>query len=87
MAQTPQEVLKMIQDQDIKMIDLKFVDLPGTWQHCSYYRDMITEDSFVNGVPFDGSSIRGWKTINESDMAMVPDPTTAWLDPLLKCLP
>jgi glutamine synthetase len=81
MAQTPQEVLKMIQDQDIKMIDLKFVDLPGTWQHCSYYRDMITEDSFVNGVPFDGSSIRGWKTINESDMAMVPDPTTAWLDP------
>ncbi|ERN42506.1 glutamine synthetase, type I [Rubidibacter lacunae KORDI 51-2] len=84
MPQTPQEVLQMIQDQDIKMIDLKFVDLPGMWQHCSFYRTQIDEASFVDGVPFDGSSIRGWKSINESDMAMVPDPNTAWIDPFMK---
>jgi len=84
MPGTPQEVLKMIQDQNIKIIDLKFIDLPGTWQHCSFYYDQIDESSFVDGVPFDGSSIRGWKAINESDMAMVPDPTTAWIDPFCK---
>lgn len=81
MPGTPEEVLKMIQDQNIKMIDLKFVDLPGTWQHCTFYHDQIDESSFINGVAFDGSSIRGWKAINDSDMAMVPDPATAWIDP------
>lgn len=84
MPETPQEVLKMIQDEDIKIIDLKFIDMPGIWQHCSFHRDLIDESSFEEGVPFDGSSIRGWKTINESDMAMVPDPTTAWIDPFMK---
>ena len=84
MPETPQEVLKMIQDEDIKIIDLKFIDMPGIWQHCSFYYDQIEEESFVDGVPFDGSSIRGWKAINESDMAMVPDPKTAWIDPFYK---
>lgn len=84
MPGTPQEVLKMIQDQNIKMIDLKFIDMPGIWQHCSFYKDLIDEDSFTDGVAFDGSSIRGWKAINDSDMAMVPDPTTAWIDPFYK---
>jgi len=84
MPETPQEVLKMIQDQDIKIIDLKFIDMPGIWQHCSFYQNQIEEESFTDGVPFDGSSIRGWKAINESDMAMVPDPTTAWIDPFMK---
>lgn len=84
MPETPQEVLKMIQDEDIKIIDLKFIDLPGIWQHCSFYNDQIEEDSFTDGVPFDGSSIRGWKAINDSDMAMVPDPKTAWIDPFYK---
>jgi len=84
MPETPQEVLKMIQDQDIKIIDLKFIDMPGIWQHCSFYRDLIDEDAFTDGVAFDGSSIRGWKAINESDMSMVPDPTTAWIDPFMK---
>ncbi len=74
----------MIQDQDIKIIDLKFIDMPGIWQHCSFYQNQIDEDSFTDGVPFDGSSIRGWKAINESDMAMVPDPKTAWIDPFMK---
>ncbi len=84
MPVTPQEVLKMIQDENIKIVDLKFIDMPGIWQHCSFYYDQIDESSFTDGVPFDGSSIRGWKAINESDMAMVPDPNTAWIDPFMK---
>ncbi|MBW4557278.1 MAG: type I glutamate--ammonia ligase [Trichormus sp. ATA11-4-KO1] len=81
---TPQEVLKMIQDQKIQMIDLKFIDTPGTWQHLTVYHNQIDESSFSDGVPFDGSSIRGWKSINESDMMMVLDPNTAWIDPFMK---
>jgi glutamine synthetase len=69
MPETPQEVLKMIQDNNIKIIDLKFIDMPGIWQHCSFYYDQIDESSFSDGVAFDGSSICGWKAINESDMA------------------
>ena len=84
MPKTPQDVLKMIQDENIKIIDLKFIDMPGIWQHCSFYYDQIDESSFVDGVPFDGSSIRGWKAINESDMSMVPDPNTAWIDPFMQ---
>jgi glutamine synthetase len=55
MAQSPQDVLQMIQEQNIKMIDLKFIDTPGIWQHCSFYYNQIDESSFVDGVPFDGS--------------------------------
>ncbi|MEM9264194.1 MAG: type I glutamate--ammonia ligase [Cyanobacteria bacterium P01_F01_bin.13] len=84
MAQTAAEVLQMIKDQDIQMIDLKFIDLPGIWQHLTVHRSQIDESSFTDGVAFDGSSIRGWKAINESDMAMVPDPATAWIDPFMK---
>jgi len=84
MPETPQEVLKMIQDQNIQIIDLKFIDLPGIWQHLTVFQNQIEESSFTDGVAFDGSSIRGWKAINESDMAMVPDPTTAWIDPFMK---
>jgi glutamine synthetase len=84
--QTAQEVLKYIEDNGIELIDLKFVDLYGIWQHCTFHKSLIEEDSFVNsgGVAFDGSSIRGWKAINNSDMAMVPDPTTAWMDPFME---
>jgi glutamine synthetase len=81
---TPQEVLKLIQDQNIQMIDLKFIDIPGTWQHLTVYQNQIDESSFTDGVPFDGSSIRGWKAINESDMTMVLDPNTAWIDPFMQ---
>ena len=84
MPETSQEVLKMIQDQNIELIDLKFVDLFGIWQHCTFHRSLIDEDAFTDGVAFDGSSIRGWKAINASDMAMVPDPTTAWIDPFME---
>jgi glutamine synthetase len=84
--QTAQEVLKYIEDNGIELIDLKFVDLFGIWQHCTFHKSLIDEDSFLNtgGVAFDGSSIRGWKAINNSDMAMVPDPTTAWMDPFME---
>ncbi|MBE9076757.1 type I glutamate--ammonia ligase [Romeria aff. gracilis LEGE 07310] len=84
MAQTAQEVLKWIQDDDIQMIDLKFIDMPGIWQHLTVHRSQIEDESFTDGVAFDGSSIRGWKAINESDMMMVPDPKTAWMDPFMK---
>ncbi|CAN1210469.1 type I glutamate--ammonia ligase [Tumidithrix helvetica PCC 7403] len=84
MAKTPQDVLRMIEEQDIKIIDLKFIDMPGIWQHCSFHRSLIDESSFTEGVAFDGSSIRGWKAINASDMAMVPDPETAWIDPFME---
>ncbi|MEH1798468.1 type I glutamate--ammonia ligase [Nostoc sp.] len=81
---TPQEVLKKIQDEKIQLIDLKFIDTVGTWQHLTLYQNQIDETAFTDGVPFDGSSIRGWKAINESDMTMVLDPNTAWIDPFME---
>ncbi|MBF2027166.1 MAG: type I glutamate--ammonia ligase [Oscillatoriales cyanobacterium C42_A2020_001] len=81
---TPQEILEWIKRDNIQMIDLKFIDTPGTWQHLTLYHNMIDESSFTEGVAFDGSSIRGWKAINDSDMAMVPDPDTAWIDPFME---
>ncbi len=78
------ELLKYVKDNNIELIDLKFIDLPGIWQHLTVYQNQIDESSFTEGVPFDGSSIRGWKSINESDMTMVLDPTTAWIDPFMK---
>jgi glutamine synthetase len=83
MFQTPQEFLTYVQENNIQIIDLKFIDTPGIWQHLSVFQNQIDESSFTEGVPFDGSSIRGWKAINESDMAMVLDPTTAWIDPFM----
>ncbi|MEO1134613.1 MAG: type I glutamate--ammonia ligase, partial [Cyanobacteria bacterium J06639_1] len=81
MPSTPQEVLSMISENGVEIVDLKFIDLPGTWQHCSFHISQIDEETISEGLPFDGSSIRGWKAINESDMLMVPDPSSAWLDP------
>ncbi len=83
MFQTPQEALNYIKENKILIVDLKFIDMPGIWQHLSLYHDQIDETAFTDGVPFDGSSIRGWKAINESDMTMVIDPTTAWIDPFM----
>lgn len=78
---SPSEVMKLIKSEDVKFVDLKFCDLPGTWQHCTFPAGELSIDSFEDGFGFDGSSIRGWKVINESDMLMLPDPTTAWIDP------
>ena len=84
---TPQEVLKFARDQKARVLDLKFVDLPGTWQHFSLPIGSLEESSFEDGFGFDGSSIRGWKHINESDMIVVPDPNTAFIDPFTKEAP
>lgn len=84
MGMTAKDVLAMIKEHDIKMVDVRFTDIPGTWQHFSLPASVLTEDDFVNGIGFDGSSIRGFQAINESDMLVVPDPDTAFIDPMLK---
>ncbi len=81
MGKSAQDVLRQIKDERIELIDLKFTDIHGKWQHLTVTSDMIDENSFKEGLAFDGSSIRGWKAINESDMSMVPDSATSWIDP------
>ena len=73
--------VEFCQTNNIVQLDLKFCDLFGTWQHCTYPIDHIDEGTFEFGLGFDGSSIRGWQAINESDMLAIPDPTSALLDP------
>ncbi len=77
----PKEVLELIKEKDVKVVDLRFMDFPGMWQHFSVPSGEITEDLFEEGLGFDGSSIRGWKAINESDMIVRPDAATAFIDP------
>jgi glutamine synthetase len=81
---TPAEVLKFAQKHGVKVVDYKFVDLLGQWQHTTMPLHKLEEDSFSEGFGFDGSSIRGWKAINESDMIFRPDASTAVLDPFFK---
>jgi glutamine synthetase len=78
---TPNEVLKMANEQGAKLVDLRFMDFPGLWQHFSVPISELEESSFEDGFGFDGSSIRGWQPINASDMLVVPDATTAKMDP------
>ena len=80
-CKTPDDVLKVIKDDQVAMVDLRFTDLPGLWQHFSVPPGALGPDSFAEGVGFDGSSIRGFQEIQESDMLVVPDPATAFLDP------
>ncbi len=80
---TPQEVLNMITEKSLKFVDFKFQDFPGTWQHFTVPSHCLEMDSFEDGFGFDGSSIRGWQAINESDMLILPDPTTAFIDPFM----
>ena len=77
----PKEVLALCREKDVKAIDLRFMDFPGLWQHFTVPVNKLDEDVFENGLGFDGSSIRGWQAINESDMLVVPQPETAFLDP------
>lgn len=76
-------VLKYIKDNKIQFVDLKFMDMPGQWQHITFPVTQFNAGSFEDGFGFDGSSIRGWKAINESDMLIIPDPNTMWLDPFV----
>jgi glutamine synthetase len=81
MSKTVADVVKMGKEVDI--VDLRFTDLPGTWQHFSMPARELTEDLFEEGIGFDGSSIRGFQEIHESDMILLPDPDTAFLDQVL----
>ena len=81
---TPEEVLEYARQNDVVMVDLRFTDWPGTQQHCSFPIGEIDESTFEEGLGFDGSSIRGWQGIHESDMLMIPDPRTAFIDPFFQ---
>jgi len=78
---TPKDFFDFAKKHNAKMVDLKFVDLLGTWQHCSYPVDTWDEDIFEDGLGFDGSSIRGWQGIHQSDMIAIPQPETVKIDP------
>jgi glutamine synthetase len=77
----PSEVVRMVQDEGVEIVDLRFCDLPGLMQHFSVPAHELTEEGFEEGYGFDGSSIRGFQEIQESDMILVPDPNTAYIDP------
>jgi glutamine synthetase len=78
---TAKDILQKIKDEDIKYVDLRFTDPRGKWQHVTFDIALIDEEMFSEGTMFDGSSIAGWKAINESDMKLMPDPATAVIDP------
>ena len=80
---TPKSVLELAEKAGAKMVDIKFVDTFGTWQHFSTSIAELSEETFTAGIGFDGSSIRGWKSIEASDMLAMPDPETAWIDPFM----
>ncbi|NBU31167.1 MAG: type I glutamate--ammonia ligase, partial [Actinobacteria bacterium] len=81
MFTTPDEVLKFIKEEDVVFVDVRFCDLPGVMQHFNVPATAVNADFFVDGQMFDGSSIRGFQAIHESDMKLIPDVTTAYLDP------
>jgi len=78
------KLLKKIKDEDIKFVDLRFTDPRGKMQHVTFHSDLVDEDLFADGTMFDGSSISGWKDINESDMVLLPDAATAKMDPFFQ---
>jgi glutamine synthetase len=80
---SPKQVIAQAKEQGVRIVDLRFTDLPGTWQHFSIPLRELTEDVFSEGIGFDGSSIRGFQKIHESDMLLFPDPATAFVDPCL----
>ncbi len=81
MANTPADIVKRIKDEEIEWVDLRFTDPKGKWQHLTMVASMMGEDEFEDGLMFDGSSIEGWKAINESDMVLSPDLEAVYVDP------
>jgi len=79
-----EEVLKYVSDEKVEYVDIRFCDLPGVMQHLTVPADQFDHNFVDNGIAFDGSSVRGFQAINESDMALFPDPVTARLDPFRK---
>ena len=80
----PSDVLKMAKENNVKVVDIRFMDFPGIWQHFSVPLGELGEESFEDGFGFDGSSIRGWQAIDCSDMLIIPDPATAKIDPFFE---
>jgi glutamine synthetase len=80
-APTPDDVVAFAREHEVELVDLKFTDLPGTWQHFAVAARELSEGLLAEGAGFDGSSIRGFQEINESDMLLLPDPATALIDP------
>src|SRR5256712_8249983 len=83
-ASAPADVIRRAREHGVQVVDLRFTDLPGTWQHFSIPLGELTEDLFAEGIGFDGSSIRGFQAINESDMLLFPDAGSAFVDPCLE---
>jgi len=81
---TPKQVLEFAKEKEAKVVDLRFMDFPGVWQHFTVPLSELEESSFEDGFGFDGSSIRGWQPIHASDMLVVPDATTAKMDPFFE---
>ena len=81
MANSASDVLKMIEEKEIEWVDLRFTDPKGKWQHLTMVAGVVGEDELTDGFMFDGSSIEGWKAINESDMILKPDLDAVWIDP------
>jgi glutamine synthetase len=77
-------VMHFAVDEQVKFVDLRFTDLPGSWHHLTFPIGQISESTFEEGLGFDASSLRGWASINESDMLMIPDPTRFWIDPFFE---
>ena len=80
---TPKEVLAQIRQREVTTVDLRFMDFPGVWQHFAIPADALTEETFEDGIGFDGSSVVGWRAINEADLLVVPQPDTALIDPFM----
>ena len=81
---SPADVIRRAKEAGVQVVDVRFTDLPGTWQHFSIPLKELEEDTFTDGLGFDGSSIRGFQAINESDMLLLPDPGSAFVDPCLQ---
>lgn len=81
---TPEEVLKLVKDEGCEFVDLRFSDLPGIMQHVTIPASVLSEDHFTEGHGFDGSSVRGFQEIQESDMVLITDPNTVYMDPFMK---
>jgi len=84
MANTVADVMQMVKDNDIKFIDFRFTDTRGKWQHITAPVSQFDESKFEEGQAFDGSSIAGWKGIEASDMLLMPEASTAFIDPFFE---
>ena len=83
-ARSPREVLALLREREVKAVDFRFMDFPGQWKHFTVPAEVLDENAFEDGIGFDGSSIRGWVAINESDMLLMPQPDTLFIDPFCK---